>query len=131
MARIVITQFDYDRLQRLLAKKYPLDDFDRALLAELEKGDIVAPDAVPGDVITMNSEVRFSENSGKPLTYWVVFPEDADLAANKLSVLSPVGCALLGYKVGDTVEVAAPSGSQKLRVEEIIHQPEREGNFDL
>ena len=131
MARIVITQFDYDRLQRLLAKKYPLDDFDRALLAELEKGDIVAPDAVPGDVITMNSEVRFSENSGKPLTYWVVFPEDADLAANKLSVLSPVGCALLGYKVGDTVAVATPSGSQTLRGEEIIHQPEREGNFDL
>ncbi|MBP7858136.1 nucleoside diphosphate kinase regulator [Candidatus Saccharibacteria bacterium] len=131
MAHIVITQFDYDRLQRLLAKKRPRDDFDRSLLVELEKGDIVAPHKVPENVITMNSEVRLSDGSGKPLTYWVVFPEDADLAANKLSVLSPVGCALLGYKVGDTVEVAAPSGSQKLRVEEIIHQPEREGNFDL
>ncbi|MGB4800154.1 MAG: nucleoside diphosphate kinase regulator [Candidatus Saccharimonadales bacterium] len=131
MAQITITQFDYDRLTKLLAKKSPLDDSDRMLLAELDKSQVVAPADIPNDVITMNSEVRFSDSSGKPLTYWVVFPEDADVAAGKLSVLSPIGCALLGYTVGDTVELTAPSGVRKLTVEEILHQPEREGNFDL
>lgn len=131
MAQITITQFDYDRLAKLLAKKSPLDDSDRMLLAELDKSQVVAPADIPNDVITMNSEVRFSDSSGKPLTYWVVFPEDADVAAGKLSVLSPIGCALLGYTVGDTVELTAPSGVRKLTVEEILHQPEREGNFDL
>jgi regulator of nucleoside diphosphate kinase len=131
MAQITITQFDYDRLAKLLAKKSPLDNSDRMLLAELDKSQVVAPADIPNDVITMNSEVRFSDSSGKPLTYWVVFPEDADVAAGKLSVLSPIGCALLGYTVGDTVELTAPSGVRKLTVEEILHQPEREGNFDL
>ncbi len=131
MAQIVITQFDYDRLQKLLAKKKPLDAFDRTLLTELEKGKIVAPEAVPPEVITMNSEVRFIDESSKPLTYWLVFPEDADMASGKISILSPIGCALLGYKVGDTIELTAPGGTRKLVVDAIIHQPEREGNFDL
>jgi regulator of nucleoside diphosphate kinase len=130
MAHIIITQFDYDRLQKLLAKKSPLDDFDKALLAELEKGKVVAPEAVPGDVITMNSEVQFTDEAGKPLTYWLVFPEDADALSGKISILSPVGCALLGYKVGDTIELTTPGGTRKLTVDAIIHQPEREGNFD-
>lgn len=131
MAQILITQFDYDRLQRLLAKKTSLDDSDRTLQAELAKGKIVTPEDVPDDVITMNSEVQFTDESGKLLTYWLVFPEDADLATGKISILSPIGCALLGYKVGDSIALNTPSGSRSLTVSAITHQPEREGHFDL
>lgn len=132
MAKIYITQFDYDRLTHLLDNKKPHDDFDKALLKELESGEIVEPKNVPPDVITMNTHVRFVDDHGDDWDFWLVFPEDADLTQNKVSVLSPIGCALLGYKVGDTVTLNTPKhGKRELKVEEILSQPEREGKFDL
>ena len=131
MSKIFITQFDYDRLKKLLDKKKPHDDYDKALLAELEKGEIVEPASIPPNVITMNSHVRFTDEYGHDWDYWVVFPEDADLTKNKISVLSPIGCALLGYKIGDKVTLHTPKGRHNLVVEEILSQPEREGKFDL
>ncbi|MFZ1249350.1 MAG: nucleoside diphosphate kinase regulator [Candidatus Saccharimonadales bacterium] len=129
MAAIVITKFDHERLTKLLGLKRPHDEFDRALLAELAKAKIVEPAQVPPDVITMNSKVRFKNEQGEALTYWLVFPEDADISNHKMSILSPIGCALIGYKVGDTITLHTPNGSRKLMVEEILHQPEREGDF--
>jgi regulator of nucleoside diphosphate kinase len=126
-----ISQFDKDRLTRLLAKKGPQDDFGKALLAELDRGELVQPHDVPPDLITMNSEIRFQDKYGDSWEYWLVFPEDADLKKNRLSVLSPIGCALLGYKVGDTITINTPQGRIGLTVKELIHQPEREGNFNL
>lgn len=131
MIKIYITQFDYDRLTKLLSKRKPYDDSDKALIAELERGEIIDPKDVPPDVITMNSQVRFKDEYGDGWEYWLVFPEDADLDKNKISILSPIGCALLGYRKGDTITVPTPKGRRELTVEEIIHQPEREGNFDL
>ena len=131
MARIFITKFDYERLKKLLDDKKPNDEFDKTLLAELERGEVVDPKDVPADVITMNSQVRFKDEQGNDLEYWLVFPEDADLPNNKISILSPIGCALLGYAKGDEVAIPTPKGQRKLIVEEIVHQPEREGNFDL
>lgn len=131
MIQIIITQYDYDRLMKLLAKKKPHNDFDKALLAELEKGKIVDPKDVPPDVITMNSQVHFTDEYGDSWDYWLVFPDDADLAKGKISILSPIGCALLGYSIGDKVTLHTPRGRRELKVEEIIHQPEREGNFEL
>lgn len=132
MAKIYITQFDHDRLQKLLDKRKPHDEFDKALSAELANGEIVEPKNIPGNVITMNSNVRFTDEHGDDWECWLVFPEDADLTQNKVSVLSPIGCALLGYKVGDKVTIHTPSnGDRKLVVKEILSQPEREGKFDL
>lgn len=131
MVKIYITQFDYDRLQKLLEKRKPHDAYDKALLAELEKGEITDPKAVPPDVITMNSQVRFTDEYGDDWEYWLVFPEDAELAKNKISVLSPIGCALFGYRKGDTITIPTPKGRRQLKVEEIVHQPEREGKFNL
>lgn len=130
MSKIYVTQFDYDRLMKLLDKKLH-GDYDRALLAELEKSEILDPKSVPPDVITMNSQIKFKDEQGSIWEYWLVFPEDADLPNQKISILSPVGCALIGYRKGDTVTIPTPKGEKKLVVEEIIHQPEREGNFDL
>jgi len=131
MVKIYITQFDHDRLMKLLDKRKPHDDFDKALLAELEKGEIIDPKDAPPDIITMNSQVRFKDEYGDTWEYWLVFPEDADLTKQRISILSPIGCALIGYKKGDTITIPTPKGRRELMVEEIIHQPEREGNFDL
>ncbi len=131
MTKIFITKFDYDRLTKLIGKKKTLDDFDRALLAELKKGKIVEPKDIPEDAITMNSLVKFTDETQKELKYWLVFPEDADISQGKISVLSPIGCALLGYKIGDAITLHTPQGRKDLTVKEVIHQPEREGKFDL
>lgn len=132
MTKIYITQNDHDCLMKLLDKKKPHDDYDKALLYELERAEIVEPEDIPADVITMNSHVRFVDSYDHDWDYWVVFPEDADLTKNKISVLSPIGCALLGYKVGDKVTLHTPKqGRRDLVVEEILSQPEREGKFDL
>ncbi len=131
MIKIFITQFDYDRLAKLLDKRKPHDEYDKALLVELKSAEIVEPKDAPHDVITMNSQVRFEDKYGDAWEYWLVFPEDADLTNNKISILSPIGCALLGYRKGDKVTIPTPSGRRELTVAEIVHQPEREGNFDL
>jgi len=131
MCKIYITQFDKDRLMKLLNKKKPHHDFDKALLVELNRGELVKPKNVPPDVITMNSEICFQDEYGDDWEYWLVFPEDVDLTKNKISILSPVGCALLGYRVGDKITLHTPQGRKDLTVQEVIHQPEREGNFDL
>jgi regulator of nucleoside diphosphate kinase len=130
MTKIYITQFDFDRLQNQLAKSKPHDDFDKALLVELEKAEIVEPKNIPPDTITMNSHVQFVDEFDNDWDYWLVFPEDADLTKNKISILSPIGCALIGYKVGDTVTLFTPRGRRELRVKEVLSQPEREGKFD-
>jgi regulator of nucleoside diphosphate kinase len=131
MNTIYITKNDHKKLIELIDKKWPQDDNDKALLKELERAVLVEPQEVPGDVITMNSLVVFSDiESKEELEYWLVFPEDADLGQSKISVFSPIGCALLGYRKGDVIEVKTPKGEKKLKVEKILHQPESRGNYE-
>jgi regulator of nucleoside diphosphate kinase len=60
-----------------------------------------------------------------------VFPTEADFAEGKISVLAPIGTAILGYKQGDTIEWSVPSGLRRLKVEEILYQPEAAGDHNL
>lgn len=116
----------------LLGEKWPHDKYDEALIRELERGIIVDSKKIPPDVITMNSQVRFTDiESNASLTYWLVFPQDTDIRKNKISILSPIGCGLLGYKVNDTISIKTPTGEKILKVEKIMHQPEAEGNYNL
>ena len=131
MTQIYITQFDLDRLNKLLDKRKPHDEYDEALLSELSQAEVIEAGAVPSNVITMNSVVKFKDENNNSSEYQLVFPEDADLLENKISVLSPIGCSLIGYKVGDTVSIPTPKGMRGLTVEEILYQPERSGNFEL
>ena len=102
------------------------------LEAELDRAEIVDPKHVPADVITMRSKVRLKDLvSGESNTYSLVFPTEADFAEGKISVLAPIGTAILGYKRGDTIEWLVPSGLRKLKVEEIIYQPESADDHDL
>ncbi len=130
--QIYITKNDKERLVELLKEKRLHDKYDEALLQELKRGVIVDSTKIPSNVITMNSQVRLTEiESNSGLTYWLVFPQDSDVSKNKISVFSPIGCGLLGCKVGDIIPIQTPTGEKRLKVEEIIHQPEAEGNFDL
>jgi regulator of nucleoside diphosphate kinase len=99
---------------------------------ELYRGVLVDPQDIPHDVITMNSKVSITDtDSGEKMTYTLVFPSAANIAENKLSVLVPLGMALLGYRVGDIIEWPVPSGVRKLKVDEIIYQPEAAGDYHL
>ena len=130
--QIYITKNDYESLMKLLKEKRPHDIYDETLLGELKKGKIVDSKEIPGDVITMNSKVNFTDiESGLNFTYWLVFPQDSNPDENKISVLSPIGAALLGYRCGDVISLEVPTGQKKLKVEKIIYQPEAEGDYNL
>lgn len=131
MTQIYITQFDLERLNRLLDKRKPYDEYDEALSAELSRAKIIKPESVQPDVVTMNSFVKFKDEDGDSWEYQLVFPEDADLTHNKISILSPIGCSLIGYPVGSSMTVPTPKGRRELNLEEVIYQPERSGNFEL
>lgn len=130
--QIYITKNDYESLMKLLKEKRPHDIYDETLLGELKKGKIVDSKEIPGDVITMNSKVNFTDiESGLNFTYWLVLPQDSNPDENKISVLSPIGAALLGYRCGDVISLEVPTGQKKLKVEKIIYQPEAEGDYNL
>ena len=130
MHKIVITYNDRKKLLDMLEHKHRLSSYEEALLDELQRAELALSEEIPDDVITMNSQIRFTDvDTGEKMTYWLSFPDEADLSSDRISVLSPVGCELLGYRKGDEIEVGAPSGLKILRIEEILHQPEAAGNF--
>lgn len=134
--QIWITTSDQERLSSLIdgvratgpKKKAYLGRLER----ELERARLVDPEKIPGDVVTMNSVVRIRDlESGEETTYKLVFPSEARIEENRISVLSAIGTALIGYRVGDTIEWEVPSGLKRLKVEGILYQPEASGRYDL
>lgn len=133
---IQITQFDLERLQKLLQEakytKYRKSEYLEKLQMELDRAEVVLPQDIPGDTITMNSRVRLVDlDTGEEEIYTLVFPDHADLGQGKISILAPIGTAMLGYEVGDTFEWEVPAGKRRLQVKEILYQPEASGDFDL
>jgi regulator of nucleoside diphosphate kinase len=133
--KIVITETDEARLKALLASEFaaaigPVEFLDD-LRAELERADVVPPMEVPRNVVTMNSKVTLRDQATrKAETFVLVYPEFADIANNRLSVLAPVGTAILGQRVGDALKWRVPQGWRRLKVEGVIYQPERAGHFN-
>mgnify|MGYP002737531426 FL=1 len=129
---IYVTSDDRKRLQALLSR--PTDTMDRDdvsdLVAEVQRAVVVPASEIPPDVITMNSRARLLDlDQLTTLDYTVVYPENADFAAGRISVVAPIGAAMLGYRVGDEIEWVVPSGPRRLRVEAILYQPEAAGDF--
>jgi len=88
----------------------------------------VRPNKVPRNAVTMNSTVTLRDlDTGEKETYTLVYPDQADIANSRLSVLAPVGTAILGQRVGDEIKWKVPSGWRRLKVQRVISQPEREG----
>lgn len=132
---IVITQKDFWRLQELLRdsreSRSESEEYLRALAEELDRAVIVAPENVPPDTITMNSTVRVATRGSRGWQTWtIVYPNEANMDDGRISVLAPLGTALLGYRVGDTVEWDVPAGRRTYRIVEVVHQPEAAGEWD-
>ena len=129
--KIMMTISDYNRLHSLLISDFVQaigpKNYLKDLRTELDRAVIVPSKKIPADVITMNSTVRLRDlDTDERETYTLVYPEHADIAADKLSILAPIGTAILGYRVGDVVSWRVPSGACQIEIEELLYQPERE-----
>jgi regulator of nucleoside diphosphate kinase len=131
----IITDADFDRLDQLVSSpRYRPADAQRlfGLKSELDRRVVVAPNRVPKAVVTMNSRVKVRDLATDDVeTYTLVYPDAADIEQNRLSVLAPMGTALLGRFIGDRVEFKAPAGVRRMRIEKIVYQPEAAGDFHL
>lgn len=133
---IFITSKDQERLEKLIQleeefatdSKAPLQE----LKDELKRAVVTEPQNIPHDVITMRSQVLLKDlSSGEEMIYTLVYPDEANILEGKISVLAPIGMAILGYREKDRVDWAIPEGIAQLKVEKILFQPEASGNFDL
>jgi regulator of nucleoside diphosphate kinase len=134
--QIVITELDRKRLVDLILSaqsgEYRGSVYLDQLRGELNRAQIVTPQDIPADTITMNSKVALLDlDTREEEIYTLVYPENADSAEGKISILAPVGTAMLGYRVGDVFEWDVPAGKRRLKVDRILYQPESAGDFDL
>jgi len=131
---ITLSSRDLDRLEQLLeAPGMAGNPAAAALGRELERANVVEPADMPDDVVTMNSQVTCVDDvGGETHRLTLVYPRDADVDRHRVSVLAPVGTALLGLSVGQTIDWIAPGGrSLRLRVTAIAYQPEAAGDHTL
>jgi regulator of nucleoside diphosphate kinase len=129
---IYITEADMKRLNPLIESLQNSRDDLHSLRAELKHARVVAPADVPPDVITMNSKARLRDlKTGEEMIFTLVFPGNANIDHDKISVVAPIGTAMLGQRVADEFEWEVPAGSVRLRVEEVLYQPEAAGDYHL
>jgi regulator of nucleoside diphosphate kinase len=129
---LIISSLDADRLYDLM-ESLPVGSFanKEELESELARATIVEPKDMPSSVVTMNSTVNFIvESSKEEFTLTLVYPKNSDSSGDKISILSPVGSALLGLNQGDEIEWPKPSGGLiKVKIKEVTYQPERAGEL--
>ena len=136
MKKVTLTKNDYTRIYKAItdAKNSKTINSNEAekLLSELSKAEIVPSEKIDKDVVTMNSEVKlFFENTQKEQSFKIVYPQDANLKENKISIFLPIATALIVYKIGDEIEWIVPGGMTKIKIVDLIYQPEAAGDFDL
>ena len=133
---ICITTKDRERLEELLevAKEFDFrsrGDLQR-LAEELQRSKVVDSNEMPPSVVTMNSRVRLVDlDTGETMEYTLVFPHEANIETGRLSILSPVGTAILGYATGDSIEWDVPGGKRQIRIAAVPYQPEAAGHQHL
>ncbi|HLS86251.1 MAG TPA: nucleoside diphosphate kinase regulator [Burkholderiales bacterium] len=127
LPQIYLTQHDMDRLLELV-EAYPGKRFD-LLEKELVRANVVPREEIPKDVVTMNSRVVFEdEGTGERREVTLVYPGNADIAAGRISVLVPIGTALLGLRVGQSIDWELPGGGKRrYRIVDVPYQPEAAG----
>ena len=124
---IIVTDRDSSRLRGLLGAQSPASFRDQGhlsqLRSELDRALVLAADEVPSGVITIDSLVRVVDlDSGRRSVLTLVLPHEADVAQRRISVLAPIGTALLGFRAGDDVEWVMPGGTRRLHIEH-VRQP--------
>ena len=133
---IYITDSDKKRLKQLTRDARAFGNehevYLKKLEGELNRAKVVKSKEIPKDVITMNSKVRLKDlDTREEMIYRLVFPDAADPDQNKISILAPIGTALIGYRVEDVIEWKVPAGLRKLKVLEVLYQPEAAGDYHL
>jgi len=131
----IMTEFDvrrldalFERMRRQVKPPPTLSVLER----ETERANLVTPQAVPATVVTMNSQVEVVDvDTQERLCVTLVFPSMAGIDAGRVSVLAPLGTALLGSREGSQIEWTTPRGVRRLRIERLVYQPEAAGRFDL
>jgi regulator of nucleoside diphosphate kinase len=134
--KLYVTDFDKSRLEEVITVAEEFGGHQRkdleSLAEELEKAEVVSPQNVPAGVVTMNSKVVLRDlDTLEEMTYVLVFPRDANINVGAISILAPVGTAILGYAKGDVVEWPVPSGVRRIRIEDVLYQPEEAGDYHL
>lgn len=128
---ITVSSLDADRLETLAATAGEGQANHRALLDELARANIVEPQDMPAGVVTMNSTVRFEiDGKNDELCLTLAYPKDMGHVSDGISILTPIGTALLGLSVGNTIDWPRPDGQlMKVRLLEVLYQPEQAGQY--
>jgi regulator of nucleoside diphosphate kinase len=136
MTDLIVNRLDFIRIKKCIGdaryfKSINKVEADR-LVQELESAKVVEPEAIPSNVVTMNSIVKLSFlNNNMQAQFQIVYPDQANVKENRISIFSPIATALIGYKVNDEIEWIVPAGLTKIRIDEIIYQPEAAGDYNL
>lgn len=131
-SKIYITEFDKDRLEKLISDEIftaaKEEQVFKHLKKELDKAIVVPPQELPENIISMNSKAVI-DLDGEEMEVSLVFPQESDWEKNKLSIFSPIGTAIIGYKEGDIVEWELPTGEKtEIHIKEVLYQPEAAGD---
>ncbi len=130
---LLMNELDHGRLEKLIDEdKYAKMPVAEALAERLDNADVVSPKEVPADLVSMHSRVKFRDlKAGIQLEKELVYPRNLNPeATDQISILAPLGAALLGARVGQEVHWQMPNGKDAaLVVDEILHQPEAAGEL--
>jgi regulator of nucleoside diphosphate kinase len=127
---ITVSMADLERLEGLLGElRGGAPEIADGLRSELDRARIVEPEDMPQDVVTMNSTVRFAdEETGKEFERTLCYPEEATGGTDKVSILAPLGSALLGLSVGQRIDWPVPGGRMaRIRILDVVAKPGRAG----
>ena len=128
---IIISQQDLQRLETMLEHQSKLTPTMQHLEDELARADVVAPQEIPENVVTMNARVKITiAPANEPTEIILVYPHDFRGDKGQVNVLAPVGAAILGLSEGQEIEWPQPDGhTMKVKIEKVLYQPEREGDY--
>ncbi|MBM9589930.1 nucleoside diphosphate kinase regulator [Leptospira sp. 201903075] len=133
--KICLTHYDYERLKSMIqeyTKRNKMDANVKDLLGEMERAQKVDSKNISPNFVTMNSVIELKDLEELAFQeFRLVFPEDANTSENKISVLAPIGTAILGYKIGDVIQWKVPGGQNQFQITSIKYQPEANGDYHL
>jgi len=131
---IQITESDYVRLCGLVNSERNLKTEELKNLsflgAEIKRAERVSAEQIAPDFVTMNTQMEIVDlDTGKPMVVKLVYPKDADFRIGNISVLSPLGAALLGYQAGSVISFEVPKGIKRMEIRRVLYQPEANGEY--
>ena len=129
-----INELDHKRLMRLIEDALngvtEQSNSLRSLQVELTRANVVNAEELPRDVVTMRSRVLIMlEDEEKEIT--LVYPNEANRSTGKISILSPIGTAIIGYREGDVINWLTPGGLKRIRIKKVLYQPDASGDYEL